>query len=158
MPFRTAINFVTCSKYKGCSLDVLYIHSLSMTVKSCTHNSENGAYKQSSMEKRRRVALDMIFALLHMDLDLDLEKHNQIMEKREDWGIESENQPLAVPPFNKSMIKTSPPRKWPLLGFWGQNPKKWRRSHGEEGWVRDIYSPDLTEAVIVMKPPRLIPS
>jgi hypothetical protein len=78
-----AINFVTCSRYEGCSLNVLYIHSLSMTVKPCTHkNSENGAYKQSSMEKSSRVTLDLIFSLLRMDLDLDLEKSNQIMGKK----------------------------------------------------------------------------
>jgi hypothetical protein len=35
------------------------------------------------MEKSSRVALDLIFSLLRMDLDLDLEKSNQIMEKKE---------------------------------------------------------------------------
>jgi hypothetical protein len=61
------------------------------------------------MEKSSRVALDLIFSLLHMDLDLDLEKSNQIIEKERIEGIESENQPLVVPPFNKSKGKTSPP-------------------------------------------------
>ena len=59
-------------------------------------NNENGAYKQSSMEKSSQVALYLIFFLHHMDLDLDLEKSSQIMEKREDWGFESENQPLTA--------------------------------------------------------------
>jgi hypothetical protein len=74
-------------------------------------------------KKSSQVALDLI-SLLHMDLDLDLEKRHQIMEKREDWGFESENQPLAVPPFNKFKRKISSPRKWPVFRVLRSKPEK----------------------------------
>jgi hypothetical protein len=79
-----------------------------MTVKPCTHtNSENGAYEQSSMEKSSRVALDLIFSLLRMDLDLDLEKSNQIIEKKERIeGLRARINVLGCP-FNKFKGKIS---------------------------------------------------
>jgi hypothetical protein len=70
------------------------------------------------MEKNNRVALDLIFSLLRMDLDLDLdlEKSNQIMEKKRIEGLRARINVLGCP-LNKFKGKISSPRKWPLLRF-----------------------------------------
>ena len=68
-----------------------------MTMKPYTHKSENGAYKQSR-EKSSQVALDLIFSMLHMDLDLDLEKKqpNHGKERRL-RGLERESTSYNAP-------------------------------------------------------------
>ena len=96
-------------------------------------NSENGAYKWSSMEKRRLGSSRSNFSLLHVDLDLDLEKNHQNHGKERRLRVWERESTSCDAFFNKSKGKTSPPRKWPLFRVLRLKPEKI-----EEPWGRRV--------------------
>jgi hypothetical protein len=103
--------------------------------KPCTHTAKK-AYKQSSMDKMHLDSSRSDFSPLHIDLDLDLEKRHPNHEKERRMRVGERESTYCGALSTNPRAKLLPLRNGQFLGFGAQNPQKWRRSYGKEGWVR----------------------